>query len=419
MNNLHNYIFTVIGGWKPNKGRFLSLRFDEAMSLITNLTVLLLMLLPLSGYSNPAAEDSLSFASLRMAWELEQERVLRPYIEEEEKTLQQIALLYQLQHNSGSLATPQSYIYLLEQQNNAYAQLLNIRKEKEVSLLKVRYLKGISLIKLIYEKLLSLDHHFAGLQTVQNISILSNPHSYPEFRKINSVIEEKTDKKFAFQMPALLQSNPFLTATYSMVSTMLGSGKSTEKEADFEKIACILDFTVRMNGDLKTIRHETDYLQTANESLKEECERLFEEYTKFLGYYVPLDQCRKNDDWESLAKKLQDYIGQLEGEIAPNTPPSEDMARMQIEIVFATERVADFVSMYSNFINQGIQYYQKFDNIVSSYENEDFCETQLPTQFEELKHDIKTTIEKYKNTYNLPEIHGSRLKYLLYGSPDY
>ena len=92
---------------------------------------------------------------------------------------------------------------------------------------------------------------------------------------------------------------------------------------------------------------------------------------------------------------------------------------MEIDLVFSTQRVAEFISKYSNFITQGMQYYQKFDNIVSSYENEAVCQAQLPRQFSELKFDIKTTIEKFNNTYNLPEIQGSRLKHLLFGSADW
>ena len=53
----------------------------------------------------------------------------------------------------------------------------------ELDILAIRYKKGIELIKLLYEKILGLDHHFSGMQTYQNILLLSNPHTYPEFQK--------------------------------------------------------------------------------------------------------------------------------------------------------------------------------------------------------------------------------------------
>lgn len=395
----------------PNTQLFIEKRF-----LWIFILSLMILIWPMITKANSPPGDSTNFMTVHEDWEV----MLRTLFERHKK--QEAVALLRLENinqqkkilfANGDIA---QYMLLLEEQTKAYEDILQARKLMEVDMLKVRYQKGISLIKLIYEKLLSLDHHFSGMKTLQNVALLSNPHNYPEFRKINNVIEKQTDKKYAFNLPSMLNSNPYLTATYSLVSSILRNGRTEEKEADFQKISCILDFTVRMNGDLNIIRHETDYLQTANLALKADCEQLFGEYTKFLGYYVPLEKCRNNDDWETLAQHLDKFILQLEQNTG-NT--NEQTSRMEVNIIFATERVAEFVSQYSAFINQGMQYYQKFDNIISSYENQDFCEEQLPRQFNELKFDIKSTIEKYKNTYNLPEIHGSRLKNLLYGRPDF
>jgi len=226
-------------------------------------------------------------------------------------------------------------------------------------------------------------------------------------------------------LPSLLQTNPFISATHLLVNTFLGTGNSNEKEADFEKIACIIDFTVRMNADLSVIQNETEFLKQANKTLKEECEKLFTEYTKVIGYLVPLERCRGNDDWETLYEALN-YFGNTNA--APNTTYGQNnggqnqgsgVKRELINLEFATQRVADFILKYSSFITRGTQYYQKFDNIISTYENEDACQESLPRQFTELKFDIKTTIEKFNNTYNLPEIQGSRLKDLMYGQMAY
>jgi hypothetical protein len=63
----------------------------------------------------------------------------------------------------------------------------------------------------------------------------------------------------------------------------------------------------------------------------------------------------------------------------------------------------------------GNQYYQKFDSIITNYANKDKCSDKLPSTFNELQYDIQNTIDKFQNTYNLPEIAGSRMKSLLYG----
>ncbi|MCB0643418.1 MAG: hypothetical protein KDC44_17330, partial [Phaeodactylibacter sp.] len=187
---------------------------------------------------------------------------------------------------------------------------------------------------------------------------------------------------------------------------------------DLDKIACILDFTVRMSSDLGVIQHETEYLKSANQQLRIACEALFEDYVKVIAYYVPLEKCRNNDDWEALARQLDLFVDRLQVEPYNNPVAMQSSTdiRAKVDLEFATQRVADFINSYNQFITQGTQYYQKFDNILSAYDYEQDCQNQLPSQFEELKYDIKSTIEKFKNTYNLPEIQGSRMKNLLFGN---
>lgn len=312
-------------------------------------------------------------------------------------------------------------------------QLRTLGANQEFAFLKARYYKGLEIIKIIYEKLLSLDHHYSGMQTYQNIMLLSNPHTYPDFQKSKSSMEQRMKKGFAIKMPSFLETNPFLSATFSLVSSFLGEGDAKEKEKELESVSCILDFTVRMNGDLNVIYHETEYLKTANKTLKENCEKLFEDYTKAVGYVTPIDKCRKNDDWETLYdaieahfKKIEPAVTTTTTNIPTNTTTSTTSTavtnaantqniKSKIGLEFATTRVADMISKYRNYVTQGIQYYQKFDSIMSSYSNEQACQAKLPRQFSELKFDIKSTIEKFQNTYSIAEIEGSKLKDLMYG----
>ncbi len=289
-----------------------------------------------------------------------------------------------------------------------YEQLL---QSEEIRLLGIRYERGIELIRLLYEKILSLDHHFSGMRTYQNVMVLSNPHQYPGFEQAKSRMEASMKRKNPIQLPSLLHSNPFFSATFSLVSTILGEGEAKQKQDEFEQLSCILDFTVRMNAELSMIQHETTFLQGANQQLRTACESLFEDYVKIIGYHVSLEKCRQQDDWEQVRIDLGDYIAGLEG---METIPSE-YRRSLINLEFATQRVAEFINVYQSSIVQGTQYYQKFDRILNGYENEELCNGQLPMQFEELKYDVKSTIEKFRNTYHLPEIQGSRMKQLLYG----
>lgn len=290
-----------------------------------------------------------------------------------------------------------------------------LEAQSDVTLLKIRYRKGVDLIRVMYEKILGLDHHFTGLHTYQNIGMLSNPHSYPEFEKAKESLEKSKNRRYSMKLPALLESNPIVAGTFTLVSLLLGESSQEVKEEEAGKIACILDFTVRMNAELTTIRNETEFLKNANQSLKVDCQRLFTDYARAAGYQVPLEDCRKADDWETLFSSLDEKMEAIEGGLVGDGGPVIALSRDLVNIEFATQRVADFIIKYSDFIGQGMQYYRKFDSIVNNYQNEEACQAQLPHSFDDLKKDISLTIEKFQNTYNLPEIQGSRLKDLMYG----
>lgn len=295
-------------------------------------------------------------------------------------------------------------------------ELESVEIAYDLNLEKIRYEKGIELIKMMYEKILGLDHHFTSLQTYNNVNQMSNPSAYPEFQKAKDLIDKRLRKKNAVQLPNLLVTNPFLSASYSLVASLVGDGEPQQKEEDLDNVACILDFTVRMNADLSIIYYETEFLKESNRTLKEECVLLFEQYTKVVGYNVSLDKCRKTDDWESLEDKLDVFIKDLEAKAKIDDELLfQKVHKGVVNIEFSVDRMLDFLDKYSAFIAQGEKYYQKFHVIVSNYQNEALCSGQLPHQFSTLKQDINYSIEKFNEAYNIAELKGSRLKDLLYG----
>ena len=82
---------------------------------------------------------------------------------------------------------------------------------------------------------------------------------------------------------------------------------------------------------------------------------------------------------------------------------------------FAIDRLLDFLNKYSEFINDGENYYKKFAVVVDSYDNEAACAGKLPMQFSALKTEINFSIEKFIQAYDIAELKGSKLKDLLYG----
>lgn len=308
-----------------------------------------------------------------------------------------------------------------------------IQEEHELKLLKLRYRKSIEIVKMLYEKILSMDHHFTSLKTQQGMMELTNPHSYPEFKEAKNIIDEKMKKKFNFQMPALFQTNPYLSAAFTVVGMVTSLGEtSADKKESMQKMSCILDFTVRMHNDLNVIYYETGYLRDNNLTLKKECELLFSECARQVGYSIPLISCRDSDDWERLYTMLDTYVAKALGEnntpTTPqppqygnqNNPPVTADQRLvnkaMINLQFSIDRVTQFIERYSNFVGQGTEYYKKFSKIADSYENETACNEAVPAQFRQLKTDIDQTLEKFNSAYRMPEVQGSKLKDMLYGN---
>ena len=147
----------------------------------------------------------------------------------------------------------------------------------------------------------------------------------------------------------------------------------------------------------------------------EECELLFEQCLQVIGYSNTLADCRNTDDWENVFELLDEYILDIENN-ALDSITSNSLMKEEIDLKFAVDRVITFIEGYNEFIKQGDNYYKKFHVIISNYRNQEFCGNNLPEEFFTLKSDIDLTIEKFNNSYNLPELKGSKLKELMYGA---
>ncbi len=372
-----------------------------------------LAFLPLAGQSLPDTTAGIAEVLLELSASVQQEQL---HFEEE-----MLAIDEELNRINRALGKEPGnrgeFIRLL----NSKINLLEQREQTEMffglELSKIRYKKGLDLIRLLYEKVLGLDHHFSTLQTYQDVMRLSNPNSYPEFQNARGVLEKRLRKENALKLPAILNSNPYLSTTFSLVASLIGGGETGEREKELDNISCILDFTARMNSELATVYYETEYLKQNNATLKEECIALFSDYVGVIGYHTALDVCRKEDDWEKVYELLGVYISSLEQQLKEN-PQSPRTIKQQINLEFAVDRLIDFIQKYNGFVAQGTKYYQKFEIILSNYPNEKECGTQLPVQFSNLKKDVRYSIDRFNEAYNIAELKGSKLKDLLYGFSD-
>ncbi len=298
------------------------------------------------------------------------------------------------------------------------SKIENVETEANLAFTKHRYKKGVVMIKMIYEKILGLDHHFTSLQTFQHISALTNPNSFPEFLKNKDAINEKFNKKKSIALPQVFESNPFVSLTTTLISSLLGGGEKEEKEKDLEKVSCVLDFTVKMHTDLNLIFYETEFLKDANIGLKNSALELFRDYCKVIDYKVDLPTCRSTDDWDKLYEKLDETIYQVEESLqSEDSYKRNKLIKKLNNLEFSIDRLLNFIDLYTDFIIQGEQYYSKFNTILNNYNNEVYCMDQLPYQFGDLRRDVDASISKFTEAYSITELNGSKLRDLLYGLP--
>ncbi|RZW43362.1 MAG: hypothetical protein EX263_11725, partial [Flavobacteriaceae bacterium] len=238
---------------------------------------------------------------------------------------------------------------------------------EETDISKIRYLKGLEVIKILYEKMVSLDHHFASMVTFNEINKISNPNHYPEFVALKDILQSKRIKKQGFGLSSLLGENVYTSVLHSFISLFTNSQESREdKEKAIASVECIFDFTLRMHNDLNTIYFETSFLEKSNEKIIDELEQLFDDYVDPIKYWVPLKDCRNNDDWDQIKENLNAYIKELNSMI--NQPSKQYQAhKMKINLEFPIDRLLQFIIQYNAFIDEGTKFYKKFDIMLNSY----------------------------------------------------
>lgn len=300
-------------------------------------------------------------------------------------------------------------VQLLLEKEVLQLQWQQLQSNTNAEISKVRYIKGLQIVKILYEKVLGLDHHFASVRTFAEISKIANPNQYPEFEKMKELVATKKEKKAGFDIGSILGTNPYVAVISTFSNLLVSNLSKEEKEQELQKIDCLLDFTMRMQNDLNTIYFETAYLQSSNQTIKNNLEQLFKEYTKPINYSRGLKECRNEDDWDAVSSQLNTYLDSMK-----KCTPTKQL-RLQIDIEFPIDRLLQFINHYNDFINEGGRFYQKFNTILNSYENEKQCETKLPIAYKKMKEDIAIAIEKFNVAYKPVEINGSKMKEILYG----
>lgn len=365
------------------------------------------ILLLLYSLSTKANEDEINLLVFSMQNEIEE--VQNEYFKEVDLIHLELKKIRQNLSANSNLSTAEKLDYFIEK--DALNNKLSILKSKaETDISKIRYLKGIQIVKLLYEKVLSLDHHFSAVQTITDINRISNPNEYPEFKNIKQKLNASQNKKEGYNLTELLGTNAIVSVTNTFLNLFNNTSLSRqEKEDELKQIECIIDFTLRKTNDLNLIYYETEYLKTSNETIKKDIEALFKSFAKPLSYHTTLSECRNNDDWSALYNSLNKYVEEM------NSLDGVQNYKMRVELGFPVDQLIRFIYKYNDFIEDGESFYLKFATILSSYENEEQCQSKLKIEYSKLKNDIHSSIDKFRIAYKPVEINGSKLKEIIYG----
>lgn len=368
--------------------------------------------------ANSLTKDSLSMEYVVVSLEEELKQTLFDYQKKLNDLYEQLSQVNrQVRDISDGKLANQEAIEVLTRKILLTEEKVIVLNTLSIDLAKIRYKKGIEVIKILYEKVLGLDHHFTSLKTHQSIQLMANPNSYPGFQNTGKIMQERLYKKSSINIPSLLESNGYVSAIFSLVSGFFGDGKPVERQAELDDVSCILDFTLKMSNELNTIYYETQFLITNNNKLREDCIELFDNFTEVINYKTRLDKCRDTDDWETIDELLDKFIEDIKSAEATGDQRliQSVVTKGHINMEFAIDRLLDYLNKYADFINQGENYYKKFAVVVDSYDNETACAGKLPMQFSALKDEIKFSIDKFIQAYDIAELKGSKLKDLLYG----
>lgn len=340
-----------------------------------------------------------SFVVIASAYEQEADKIYQAYD----------AAIYEFEYRLARLT--QDRDVTVSQIIQVYEQKDQAKQALEADILRLRYIKGIDLIRLLNEKTLSLDYHFTSLQTIEEISSLSNPTSYPSYVKFAKEMELNGSSSTGGGFFANLNgSNPYISAITSITSLLTRKKPTT---VDDTEIGCILDFSISNSANLATIQNESSYLSDNFEELKTNIQSLFEDYVGLIDYHVSLQNCRKNDDWDVVYRKADAYFEQLSS--AQSGSPSKAYRKIS-NVEFSIDKLVDFVDAYDKAVNEAKNYHKRFERILNGYQPNKACEAYLPDQYLELKAEIHESISKFQMSYSTAEIKGSKLKEILYGS---
>lgn len=237
----------------------------------------------------------------------------------------------------------------------------------------LRYDTGKEVLYVLLKNTAKLDFTISLSRNLASFEALGNPMQSPAFQSVMNDLEQPnhTVDKANLSLSQSFLANPFLGAAYAMSSLFTSRFNRQEKEQRFGEIACVLDFTSRVNGDSKVVRASLDQLDTRLARFDTATTQVFEDYVGAVGYHQTWPQyraARASSAVDPASAAITTYFDRLRRDStkavqsarAPNLAPT----------TYQLQRVRQQLADYDLLLNQMASFLASYEQILSTHRNE-------------------------------------------------
>jgi CII-binding regulator of phage lambda lysogenization HflD len=267
----------------------------------------------------------------------------------------------------------------------------------------LRYETGKEVLYVLLKNTAKLDFTISLSRNLASFEALGNPMQSPAFQNVMNDLEQPnhTVDKANLALPQAFLANPFLGAAYAMSSLFTSRFNRQEKEQRFSQIACVLDFTSRVNGDFKVVRANLDQLDTRLARFDTATTQVFEDYMGVVGYRQSWAQYRAARASSAVdpasaaisayfARLLRDSTKVAQSGRTPNLAPT----------TYQLQRVRQQLTDYDLLLDQMASFLASYEEILSSHRNESCAEIpNLTSTMQQLIQGAEENRQKFSAAY--------------------
>jgi hypothetical protein len=267
----------------------------------------------------------------------------------------------------------------------------------------LRYETGKEVLYVLLKNTAKLDFTISLSRNLASFESLGNPMQSPAFQRVMNDLEQpsRTVDKANLALSQTFLANPFLGAAYAMSSLFTSRFNRQEKEQRFGQIACVLDFTSRVNGDFKVVQANLEQLDTRLARFDTATTQVFQDYVAAVGYrqsWTNYRAARASSALDPASTAIAAYFDRLRRD-STKVGQSAHTPRLT-PTTYQLQRVRQQLADYDLLLNQMAGFLAAYEQILSSHRNESCTEIpNLPATMAELIQGAAENRQKFSAAY--------------------